>query len=302
MMHPKASLANRNIGADFSGLNGWSMYHGRSVPGFPQHPHRGFETISIIKRGFIDHSDSLKATARIGPGDVQWMTAGRGIVHCEMFPLIEDAAPNPTEFFQLWLNLPARNKMVPPRFTMFWDEEVPFFRHQDANNRISSGRVVAGTFFGLTPPSPPPDSWASDPTADLGILTFSMQPGARLTLNAAPGTQRMLYHYSGVDLTLNGTMVEVEHATQLRAEIPLTIVNGSAHSELLLLQGRPINEPVAKHGPFVMNSREEIVQAMQDYRRTQFGVWPWSSRDPVHPRTEGRFARHPDGTIVRPRT
>ena len=301
-MHPKASLVNRNIGADFSGLDGWSMYHGHRVPGFPQHPHRGFETISIIKRGFIDHSDSLRATARIGPGDVQWMTAGRGIVHCEMFPLIEESAPNPTEFFQLWLNLPARDKMTDPRFTMFWDEDVPQFHHQDANGCISNGRVIAGSFFGHTPPSPPPASWASDPAADLGILTITMQPGACLSLDAAPGTQRMLYHYKGIDIKLNGTMVEVEHATQLRTDVTLTITNGSASSELLLLQGRPINEPVAKHGPFVMNSREEIAQAIQDYRRTQFGDWPWSSSDPVHPRTERRFARHPDGGIVRPRT
>ena len=156
LMHPKASLVNRNIGADFSGLDGWSMYHGHRVPGFPQHPHRGFETISIIKRGFIDHSDSLRATARIGPGDVQWMTAGRGIVHCEMFPLIEESAPNPTEFFQLWLNLPARDKMTDPRFTMFWDEDVPQFHHQDANGCISNGRVIAGSFFGHTPPPHPP--------------------------------------------------------------------------------------------------------------------------------------------------
>jgi redox-sensitive bicupin YhaK (pirin superfamily) len=111
---PCEPLVGRNLGMDFSGLDGWSMYHGSLVPGFPQHPHRGFETISFMRRGFMDHSDSLGATARFGRGDVQWMTAGSGIVHAEMFPLLDDAGRNPLELFQIWLNLPSADKMVPP--------------------------------------------------------------------------------------------------------------------------------------------------------------------------------------------
>ena len=105
---PAASLAGRNIGQDFAGIDGWRMYHGTTVPGFPQHPHRGFETVTFVRRGFIDHSDSLGATARFGRGDVQWLTAGKGIVHSEMFPLLERDEPNTTELFQIWLNLPIR--------------------------------------------------------------------------------------------------------------------------------------------------------------------------------------------------
>ena len=100
---PAASLSGRNIGMDFEGKDGWRMYHGSVVPGFPQHPHRGFETVTIMRSGFIDHSDSLGATARFGPGDVQWLTAGSGIVHCEMFPLINAEKGNPLELFQIWL-------------------------------------------------------------------------------------------------------------------------------------------------------------------------------------------------------
>ena len=88
------------------------MCHGERVPGFPQHPHRGFETVTVARKGLIDHSDSLGAKARFGEGDVQWMTAGRGIVHSEMFPLLQRNAPNPTEFFQIWLNLHAKGKIV----------------------------------------------------------------------------------------------------------------------------------------------------------------------------------------------
>src|SRR6478672_3552721 len=122
---PAASLEGRDLGQDFAGIDGWRMYHGQVVPGFPQHPHRGFETVTFVRRGLIDHSDSLGATARFGRGDVQWLTAGEGIVHSEMFPLLDPAAPNPVELFQIWLNLPSADKMVEPYFTMLWNEEIP---------------------------------------------------------------------------------------------------------------------------------------------------------------------------------
>ena len=116
-MGPDASLEARDIGMDFAGADGWRMYHGSTVPGFPQHPHRGFETVTYVRQGVIDHSDSLGATARFGRGDVQWLTAGGGIVHAEMFPLLDRSGPNPCELFQIWLNLPAEDKMVDPYFT-----------------------------------------------------------------------------------------------------------------------------------------------------------------------------------------
>ena len=121
---PDASLEARDIGMDFAGTDGWRMYHGSTVPGFPQHPHRGFETVTFVRRGLIDHSDSLGAAARFGRGDVQWLTAGGGIVHSEMFPLLDRDGPNTCELFQIWLNLPARDKMVEPYFTMLWDDDA----------------------------------------------------------------------------------------------------------------------------------------------------------------------------------
>ena len=131
-MGPKASLAGRDIGQDFSGQDGWSMYHGDRVPGFPQHPHRGFETVTIARHGFVDHSDSLGASARFGEGDLQWMTAGCGIVHSEMFPLVHQDQENRTELFQIWLNLPSRSKMVEPYFSMFWRDGIPAHTATDA--------------------------------------------------------------------------------------------------------------------------------------------------------------------------
>ena len=143
-MGPAASLAGRELGQDFAGKDGWRMYHGESVPGFPQHPHRGFETVTIVRRGLIDHSDSLGATARFGGGDVQWLTAGRGIVHSEMFPLLDRTSPNPLELFQIWLNLPAKNKMVEPHFPMLWEQSIPRTTFADAQGGPTEVTCIAG--------------------------------------------------------------------------------------------------------------------------------------------------------------
>ena len=118
-MAPDTSLLKgRNIGQDFTLKDGWRMYHGSTIPGFPYHPHRGFETITLNKEGVVDHSDSLGAAGRFGEGDVQWMTAGKGIQHSEMFPLIHKDKKNPLEIFQVWLNLPKASKFVEPHFKM----------------------------------------------------------------------------------------------------------------------------------------------------------------------------------------
>jgi hypothetical protein len=157
-MAPVASLADRDLGADFSRKDGWSMYHGEEVPGFPAHPHRGFETVTIARRGFIDHSDSLGATARFGGGDVQWLTAGRGIVHCEMFPLLERERDNPAELFQIWLNLPRDAKLAEPHFAMLWHDAIPRRTVTDGAGRTSELVFVAGD---PASPPPPPSSWAA---------------------------------------------------------------------------------------------------------------------------------------------
>ena len=289
-------LIGRNVGSDFSGKDGWSMYHGNTIPGFPSHPHRGFETITIGRQGFIDHSDSMGAKARFGQGDVQWMTAGKGVVHSEMFPLVNTTTDNPTELFQIWLNLPAKDKMVEPYFTMFWEQNIEIVDVVDDVGLHSSVQVVAGTFQGSTGPTPPPNSWASRPEADLAIWSIKMDADANLQLPPAQtGTNRILYFFRGSTLTINGTTCTPGHGIQVEPTIGLNLENGSEDTEILVLQARPIGEPVARYGPFVMNTQRELQQAYQDYQRTQFGGWPWSSRDPAHGLV-GRFAVHANGT------
>lgn len=298
---PAASLAGRDIGQDFAGKDGWRMYHGDTVPGFPGHPHRGFETVTIVRRGLIDHSDSLGAAARFGGGDVQWLTAGKGIVHSEMFPLLDQKGPNPLELFQIWLNLPKANKMVNPYFSMLWDHTIPRHVETDSAGRQTEVLVVAGTVGDAAPPSPPPDSWASRADGDVAIWTIRMAPNATWTLPAAKkGTNRALYFFRGKGITIADTSLRDKAGVQLRADVAVELTAGSEGAELLLLQGRPIGEPVVQYGPFVMNTPAEIQQAFADYRRTEFGGWPWPAQDPNHGPTESRFARHADGRIERP--
>ncbi|HWU89782.1 MAG TPA: pirin family protein [Kofleriaceae bacterium] len=298
-MGPDASLAGRELGQDFAGLDGWRMYHGEVVPGFPAHPHRGFETVTIARRGLIDHADSLGAAARFGRGDVQWLTAGGGIVHSEMFPLLDRSGPNPVELFQIWLNLPRADKLVAPHFSMLWASQIPVRVERDAAGRATEITVIAGALGDAAPPPPPPRSWASRPDAAVAIWSIRMEPRAAWTLPPAPaGTNRTLYVFGGA-LRTGDRPIDRGTGVRLRPDAPVALAAGDAPAEALLLQGRPIGEPVVAHGPFVMNSPDEIRRAFADYQRTRFGGWPWPTPDPVHPRDEGRFARHADGRIER---
>lgn len=288
-------LAGRDMGQDFEGKDGFRMYHGEVVPGFPVHPHRGFETITIVRRGYVDHADSLGAAGRYGEGDVQWMTAGGGVQHSEMFPLLSAERDNTMELFQIWLNLPRRSKMVAPHFAMFWSEKIPKLEKDGVDVR-----VIAGAFEGLSPLAPPPDSWAADPANEVSILLVKMRKDARLTLPAARGAvNRTLYVFEGEGLKIAGDNVNTRTGVIVDGG-EIAIESTSEGSEFLLLQAKPIGEPMVQHGPFVMNSREEIVQAFQDYQRTQFGGWPWPRYDMVHGTGFERFAKFPDGRIEKP--
>jgi len=304
-MGPAASLGGRNLGMDFSSKDGWSMYHGDTIRGFPGHPHRGWERVTVVRLGLIDHSDSLGATARFGNGDTQWVTAGKGIVHSEMFPLVHQDKPNTLDFFQIWLNLPAKNKFVDPYFTMFWSEQTPRKKFTDANGKITEVLVVAGALDDVRPPNPPPDSWASQPDADVAIWCIALEQGAKWTLPAAAGgarTHRTLHVFVGNGLRVDERDVGANVAVELRADQEATLEATTEKVEILMLQGRPIAEPVAQHGPFVLNTQKEIMQAFADYQRTRFGGWPWADDAPVHPRHQTRFAKYPGGRIEEPST
>ncbi|MCA9730399.1 MAG: pirin family protein, partial [Candidatus Eisenbacteria bacterium] len=147
-----------------------------------------------------------------------------------------------------------------------------------------------------TAPAPAPNSWAADPEHDVAIWNIKLDAGARYLLPAAKaGTNRSIYFYEGDRMHLNEQELAHYHQAEVKADSAIMLTAGDKPCSILVLQGQPINEPVVQHGPFVMNTREEIQQAFADYQATQFGGWPWERIDPVHDRQAGRFARHSDG-------
>lgn len=293
---PTSGVEGRDIGNDFIIKDGYRMYHGKEVPGFPGHPHRGFETITIVREGFVDHADSLGAAGRYGNGDVQWMTAGNGVLHSEMFPLLSKEKENPMELFQIWLNLPAKSKKVKPHFKMMWKEEVQKFNTSDANGNKIKVEIIAGELGTKKASTPPPDSWAADPNNEVAVFNIHLNPNAEWVLpKSKAGINRTLYFYVGKSINIAGKEISRYQAIEVQADIDLVIKNNQHISRILMLQGRPINEPVVQYGPFVMNSKQEIQQAFKDYQETQFGGWPWPRLDQVHDKNEGRFAIHANG-------
>ncbi len=296
---PDVSLEGRNLGQDFIIKDGWRMYHGTRIPGFPAHPHRGFETVTIVQKGLVDHSDSLGAAGRFGNGDVQWMTAGKGVQHSEMFPLLNTEKENPFLLFQIWLNLPKDKKMVAPHFKMLWNEEIPKFFLKDENGNEIEIILIAGKLNGKMAPDPAPDSWASNPDNNINIWTIKMAPNAAYTIpKTSEGINRSLYFFKGDEITSEGYTIPVNHEIILNANQKFEIINGGTEAHILMLQGKPINESVVKHGPFVMNNQIEIREAIHEYQQTEFGGWPWPSLDHVHHKSKGRFAMYPNGKEI----
>ena len=298
-----ALLKGRDLGSDFGGQDGWNMYHGRTVPGFPQHPHRGFETITYVRTGLCDHTDSMGAAARFGAGDTQWVTTGKGVVHAELFPLVHPDKPNTLELFQIWLNLPAADKMVPAHFKMLWSEDTPRIESVDDQGRRAELTLISGRFGDETSSTPPPHSWASKEESAIGVWHIRLEAGANLELPATDSEEinRTLYVFDGSWIEVGGTQVRSGHGAVLNSAMGAVLQAGDGPVEAMVLQGRPIGEPVAKHGPFVMNTKAEIQQTVRDYQKTQFGGWPWPKDDPDHGGAEvGRFALHGDGKREEP--
>ena len=229
------------------------------------------------------------------------MTAGKGVQHCEMFPLLNKDKGNPLELFQIWLNLPKKNKLTDPHFAMLWADTIPSYESTDLKGKSTSVKVIAGKIDTTNAPSPAPNSWAMDPANEVAIWTIKLEAGAQWNLpTASASVNRSLYFYNGDSVSIDGKEFTSHQAVELHPDQDVLLQNGSSESFLLLLQGKPINEPVAQYGPFVMNTEAEIQQAMNEYRQSGFGKWPWPTHEHVHPREKGRFALYPDGKEVSP--
>jgi hypothetical protein len=209
-----------------------------------------------------------------------------------MFPLLKTGEDNPLELFQIWLNLPRRSKMAEPHFTMFWNEQVPrrVLRTRRAARPRSRWSPGASATWRRSPP--PPDSWAAEPESDVAIWTCAWSR-ARLQLPPRAGAARAhALLLQGRRRMVGGQACraggDLAASRRRRGRQPAT------RSRIPAAAGPPIAEPVAQYGPFVMNTQQEIMQAMQDYRRTQFGGWSFGDSAPVHGGEPARFARYPE--------
>lgn len=289
-------FVGRNMGQDFDLKDGFRLYHGKDIPGFPVHPHRGFETITIVRKGYVDHADSLGAAGRYGEGDVQWMTAGGGVQHCEMFPLLHQDKENTVELFQIWLNLPQKNKMVSADFKMLWAHTIP----KISPSSLVEVSLISGEYQGKSFFEAPQNSWAKSPENAVNILLVKMKMGGSFDFpQAKVKTNRSLYFFDGEGMVLNGEKVKGKEALFLQSDEAFRIV-AENDGEFLLLEAKPIGEPIVQHGPFVMNTRQEIFQAIHDYQRTEFGGWEWPRHDMIHGPKIEKFAKYPDGRLEKP--
>ena len=227
------------------------------IAGFPDHPHRGFETVTVMLEGRMRHADSAGHAGTIEAGDVQWMTAGRGIVHSEM-PEIADGR---LRGFQLWVNLPARDKMVAPRYQEVAAADIPAVVFDGGR-----ARVIAGRFGDVAGPV--------ETGRPVRLLDVTLAPAGVLSVDVAAGRNALAYVAAGavVGVGRDGGLVAVAagHTATFAGGTAITLTAGGAGAQVLYAEGAPLDEPVARHGPFVMNTRAELMQAFKDFRAGRF--------------------------------
>jgi redox-sensitive bicupin YhaK (pirin superfamily) len=233
----------------------------RGLP-FGPHPHRGFETVTFILEGELSHLDSGGHESVIRAGGVQWMTAGSGLVHAELSPAAFKRAGGPLEILQLWVNLPAALKFAPPRYVGLQREEIPTATVDEGRVAID---VIAGTVEGVTGPY--------TPLVDIFMSTIRLQPGGRVILPAAADRNVFLYVVRG-EVEVGGRPAKAWHLVQLNGDGDAVELSAAGEAFVVFGHAAPFNEPVVSHGPFVMNTRQQIVEAINDYQAGKFGSVP----------------------------
>lgn len=288
---------NADLGPATPALNKeFNMYYGEVVPGFPEHPHTGFETITLVEQGYVDHFDSLGNAGRYAAGDVQWLTTGNGVEHCEMFPLLHEERDNPFELFQIWFNSSPEQKKQPADYKMLWREKIPHVYLEDTAAKKADIRVISGAFNDITALSRPVNSWAAAAENKVNIYLIHLEAGAVLNIPATTATStRFCYFYQGSSLNVSRETVEFKHLLELKPDSEIQLQASDSEARILWLEGEPIGAPVAMRGPFVLNSQQELDIAFKRYRETQFGGWPWPSPAPVFEKSQPRFATYNGG-------
>lgn len=258
------AIVHRTIGTQeldhldpFLLLDEFTSEGGKDGGGFPNHPHRGFETVTYMIDGRMEHADNKGHRGIIGPGAIQWMTAGSGLVHSE---LPANEADEPIRGMQLWLNLPASDKMKAPRYQEVATEDIP----EVALNAGGKIRIVAGSFNDVA-------GAASDIAVEPLYLDIHLAPNGTVTIPLPMDHTGFVYGLEG-GFKVGGDADTIEARTLgiMGSGDKIALQAGATSARLLLIAASPLKEPMARHGPFVMNTREEIMQAFDDYRAGKF--------------------------------
>lgn len=229
------------------------VYGPGEAVGAPSHPHRGFETVTYLLAGAMQHADSAGNSGDLNPGDVQWMTAGRGVIHSELPQDHMMEHGGKMHGFQIWVNLPAKDKMMPPRYQDIPSEDIPETTSEDGT---VWAKVIAGEALGT--------SAVIDTVIPITYIHMKMQPGATYTHACEADHNVMVYTFGG-SLTIEGRSLHDGGLGLLSPGDSVELTAEEDGTEFLILGGPELDEPIARYGPFVMNTRQEIYQAVEDY-------------------------------------
>ncbi len=240
-----------------------------SPRGVGEHPHRGFETVTIVYQGEVEHLDSTGAGGRIGPGDVQWMTAGAGVLHQEFHSHEFTRTGGTLEMVQLWVNLPAAEKTTEPSYQTLRDARIPSVTLDDG---VGTVRVIAGEFGERSGPA--------RTRTPMNVIDLRLEAGSRIDLPLTEGWTALVIALAGTVQVNDTEVLRAAQGVRLEPRGQNATIETNTEARLLVLEGQPIDEPIAAYGPFVMNTSDEIQTALMDYREGRFGRLPETKRAP----------------------
>lgn len=293
---PMQEIGGRDLGRDYKSRFGYRMYHGKVVPGFPNHAHWGYEIITCADIGFVDHFDFLGNQGRYGFGDYQWITAGGRYQHCEMYPLASNTERNPNDITQIMINLPLESKNKEPRIKTVWSENIPIEKGDGYTVKL-----IVGKFGKSEIKAPHEESWAYNPSHNVRIMKIGIMPGKTFEIDAVDDKiNRNLYLISETEIILGEKTFKGPGRFKLKGNEKVSVINGKSESVCWLLEGTPIAERQTSFGPVILKNDKEVRKALDVIRLEEYSSWPWDVIDKAQPKDTGRFIKYSDGTEDRP--
>ncbi|AGI47734.1 Pirin-related protein [Thermoplasmatales archaeon BRNA1] len=292
---PLPEIQRRTLGNDYDKYLGYRMYKGKVSPGFPLHTHWGYETLTYVSQGYVDHFDSEGNCGRFGFGDLQWVTASSRYRHDEMYPLAFTDRDNLQTVTQIFINLPLGDKNKANQVRTIWEEEIPVVEGEGWK-----ATVIAGEFMGKTGPVPNDLSWAKDPSHHVRIVRLVMDRDAEIEIPASEAGTRNLYLIDA-KVTVFGREYHADTRLKIRPDVTVPIRMGEGNRpEIWLLEGDPIGEKQASYGPVILGTDKEVRSSLRIISETEQAEWPWQYVNQKQPLGTERFFRDSQGRENRP--